>query len=267
MELNGIAIGCIESDYLKSYLLEQKHNFNSEEQLIIIHNCRKTLADKIEIYKLYVEKSDAVGKELAKGLIAEAISILDLINNHNYAAVVYRSKHNKYTAIDSLKALQDVVESGLDDLESEVITVSDLHNGVKLLDIRLNADLEIINYNYYIEQTMNMDKYIHIPNDIAIGDIVKIHNDINETEYIVVSSSLLPNKLKEESNYSTDVSISVIRKDILHTYKPYKQQIEAILRKRISRIDGKGHSIDSDMIYKEHEKFHLTCIEKIQSEE
>lgn len=267
MELNEVAIGCIESDYLKHYLLDCKHTFSSEEQLIIIHNCRKTLAEKIEIYKLYLENSDEVGKELAKGLIVEAVSILDLVNNHNYAAVVYRSKHNKYTAIDSLKALQTVVESGSDDLESEILTVSDLHNGVKLLDIRLNADLEIINYIYHIEQTMNMDKYINIPNDITIGDVVKIHNDINESEYIVVSNSLLPNRLKEESSYSSDVSISVVRKDMLHTYKPYKQQIENILRKRISRIDGKGQSIDSDMIYKEHEKFHLTCIEKIQSEE
>ena len=50
MELNELAIGCIESDYLKRYLTEQKHIFTSEEQLIIIHNCEKTLAEKKEIY-------------------------------------------------------------------------------------------------------------------------------------------------------------------------------------------------------------------------
>ena len=52
-------------------------------------------------------------------------------------------------------------------------------------------------------------------------------------------------------------------KHMLHSHKPYKQQVEDILRKRISRIEGKGQFINSDILYQEHEHFHLTCVEKI----
>ena len=263
MELNELAISCIESDYLRNYLTEKGHVFTSEEQLIIIHNCAKTLDEKLEIYNVYIQKSDDVGKELAKQLVSEITNILGLINNHNYAVIVYKSKHNRYTAIDTLLALQNVVNEGIDDLESDVMTVASLHNGSKLLDIRLNSDLEIIYYKYYLEQAININKYIDIPNDINIGDIVKMHGDSSDTEYIVTSTSLLPNKLKEDSKYLVDVSISVIRKDMLHSHKPYKQQVEDILRKRISRIEGKGQFINSDILYQEHEHFHLTCVEKI----
>ena len=82
----------------------------------------------------------------------------------------------------------------------------------------------------------------------------------SNTEYIVISDSKIPDELKDKSEYSVDVCVTVVPKAVLDSSKDYKKQIEDIKEHRIKNVDNEEDELD--ILSVEHEHIHLTMTEK-----
>ena len=126
--------------------------------------------------------------------------------------------------------------------------------------LELNKELKIIDYSF-TDDSMYCgieNKYIDIPNDIHVGDKVRLTGD--DSIYIVISDSTIPEELKYKSEFSTDICVTVVPEYVFENKSNYKEQIDNIIQNRIEKLQDSNN--DTDILMEEHEHFHVLYLEK-----
>lgn len=276
MDLNALAISCIESDYLKKYLIESNHTFTLEEQITIIFNSNIPLRDKLNMYerylvpeyiKNYADENIALFKQYVNFIIANAECIQDWLEGTPHTTIMFDSeKQYNIVCCNNIHTFKDILQYNFDTDTLDYITVyiCDVTSSNILAWITLNNNLEVIGYSFTDKSRYCgiEDKYLDIPNDIKVGDIVTISNDIDSIKYVVIHDSSVPEHLKEKSEFSIDAAITVVPEYILDRNQDYTEQINQIIKNRISKLENNDTS--TDILSEEHDHVHITLVEKIK---
>lgn len=265
MNLNEYTIESLKSDYLKKYLKDIKHEFCLEEMIPIVWNSDKILSDK----QLFLDKivSDIDNYRcIDRDKLIEDIDLMQndwymisecLNGDNDFSAVCFYDENGNFKcfknydiAISFMKKFSVPFTRGL--------VLVDLHTSEEFAYIHLDKETGwITGYSLYEKKKASKayDRYVDIPNDFKVGDVIKLHG-YNE-EYVVVCESGIPDKLKNLSDYSVDACVTVVSKKIFDSSRSYKDQIEEIFAKR-PLPDG-----ELDIISLEHEHMHLSFVEKV----
>lgn len=282
-DLNKLAIETFKSNYLKNYLYKIEHKFTLEEIVTIVWNSNLLLDDKISIYHAIM--SILLDEEVSKKYIIkdedELIKNIQLIlDDYKYILDALFEINKSIKPILLFYDEYDIARcfSSIDALDKKLTEDSSLNcSGITLIDgntsneiayIELEKDKKyrknILSYSLYkpVNDIISelYDKYIDIPNDLEVGDVVTIINDKENKRYVITADSTLPDKLKEISDYSVDACVTIIPEDVLDKNRNYKQQIEEILEKRKETYKDEIHELD--IISREHDHIHLSFIEK-----
>jgi hypothetical protein len=294
MELNNKAIETINSKHLKEYLKSVNKVFTPEEQITIIYNSDLTLLEKENIFIEYLcngEIEDWFNSEeemqqfrfKINKIIRSIHLITNLINMDSTVIIFDDPLQYNNSCAKNLKAIQDIYkkadekskeEDKLYDADSQ-ISIVHLDTSSILAWAELNKKGEVIRYDFVEEAIKNLitddiidkiqsgleDKYVDIPNDFKIGDIVIVCDDEEHKEYVVTAESDLPDTLRDISDYSVDASVTVVPKQYFNNDKSYKEQVEDIIKNRIDNFKS-GAKDDLDIITVYHEHIHVTLLEK-----
>jgi hypothetical protein len=290
MELNDIAIGTIQSEHLKEHLKKEKKIFTPEEQVTIIYNSDLTIDEKEDILIKYLcngevedwfDSDDEVNDFRIKvNKIIKSIYLFRNLINMDSTVIMFDDalQYNKSCAKD-LSVIKEKYriakekDDRLVDLDTQ-ITLIHIDTAAILAWAEINESGDVIRYDFVRENIESLitpgcmekvtsgleDKYVNIPNDFNVGDIVTICNDITHKRYIVVADSKLPEQLQKSSDYSVDASVMIIPEECLTNDKRYKEQIDNIIKERIEKLNNGEQDID--VITKEHEHVHVTLLEK-----
>lgn len=264
MELNELALSTINSTYLKNYLNKINYKFTLSEQLTIIYNSDLILQDKYELYSKYISSDDVDSKlkEKIKYLMESIKKVYWALEGISDFILVYMDSDDRAWCSKTIKGL----EPRIDKSESITIEIHDIFR-VKLIGyITLNEDLEPIRYDLVkdsmecssIQEVGIENKYIDIPNDINVYDVVTVSNDEIHEEYVVISDSKIPETIKDNADYF-DASVTVVPVYVLDTTKTFKEQIDKIIAERINDLDK-----DVDILSVSHTHLHLTNVEKVE---
>lgn len=267
MRLNELTISTFKSDYLKKYLTDIKHVFTLEEMVTILINSKFSLSTKINILNRFFDQEEVSGytcddyNELLKN-ISEIISDID------YIIQCLNGKHNSIiTFVDNYGStycslLFDNVRNIIKEEDYNVTSINIVNGITSKIEAYVDVDKILNPINLHLLNKDNnklYERYVNIPNDLCVGDIVYIH-DKKDEEFIVVNDSSIPDKFINDAEYNIDASITVVPKYVLDDSKDYKQQIDEILAKRIKDVDNENDY--SDIIFIEHEHFHLSVVER-----
>ena len=272
MTLNELAISTFESDYLKNYLNSMNYKFSLDEIVTIILNSNMTMSTKMSTINRVLDPLESREYTCSnKERLTDDIALMRLDYNYimNCCFGAYNSIITFFDECDntqcftSLGAAHKKLKTlGLSLGTNIIIMDGNDSSEVAYIDSDENGDM----ISYTLCKPVNgriselYDKYIDIPNDIKIGDTIKLCG--NDIEYIVVADSKIPDKLKDRSEYSIDACITAVPKSVLDPSKDYKKQVEDILEHRIKNVDNEHEELD--IISKEHEHFHLSIVEKVE---
>lgn len=267
MRLNELAIATFESDYLKKYLTDIKHVFTLEEMVTILINSKFSLSTKISILNRFFDQEEISGykcnnyDELLK-------NISEIINDIDYITQCLNGKHNSIiTFIDNYGStcctlLFDNARNIIKEEEYDVTSINIVNGITSKVEAYVDIDKILNPINLHLLNRDNnklYERYVNIPNDLCVGDVIHIHGKKDE-EFIIVNDSSIPDKFIGDAEYSIDTSITAIPKYVLDDSKDYKQQIDEILTKRIKDVDNENDY--NDIIATEHEHFHLSVVER-----
>ena len=282
-DLNEFTINSFESTYLKNYLYKIGHKFSLEEMVTIIWNSSLILDDKIKfinvatdvvqdpvISKNYIIKDKDTFLKNVKLICKDYEEVLNYCFGIKKAILMFFDENDLpkcfFTIEDIDKKLnQDstltcdgfsIINGSTSDEMAYVYLEKEpaFHKNIVSFSLCKPINGEISEL---------YDKYIDVPNDIKVGDVITIAGDPENKTYVVVSDSTIPDRLKDISDYSVDACITVIPEDILDKNANYKQQIEDIYKKRKELYES-GHG-ELDIICKEHDHIHLSFVEKIEA--
>lgn len=272
MNLNEFAISTFKSNYLKNYLTSINHEFTIEEMITIILNSDIVIENKFKILNRFYNKSEieCYKSEIEYNSIINELNII--LEDYEYIKLCLNGAYDSiilfFNELDETKCLLnfDLTKKLMQELnicKNNSITIIDGKDSSEVAYVDIDENYNIISYtlckpvNGYISKLYN--KYVDIPNDIKIGDIVKIYDDSNE--YVVVAESNIPDKLKKDAEYNIDSCITVIPKYSLDSNIKYKEQVEELLRNRIKNIN----TDELDIITLEHEHVHLSFVDKMEA--
>lgn len=268
MDINNIAINSIKSDYIRNYIASLNHKFTLEEQLVIIYNSELRTSEKVDIFKNTIDYVEDTG---IRDALSEYIDSQDYYDNkdNKYCYVSTSIVGNEYCStkieiifnnmIRTINKLGD--ELNLDDNYEHVVHVFDIKSGRLMGKIRMtNGELmsACCEYSIDVEPSSTMNRYVNIPNDIEIGDIVYIAD--TEDKFVVVGIPRANECLIDAMKYS-DETVSVVPISILNNEVDYKKQIEDVYRERIKNVE-KPEPFFNDIIALNHFEIHITDVEK-----
>ena len=249
MSLNKLAIDIIKSNYIKDCIEKESYEFGYDEQLAIILNSDEELSKKVDILKMYVnnkEVIDELGKSYIddiKEIIEEMNEVIEYVNGKiDCVILTYKTDTDLICARRLSKLLdkvmiEDCIEVDLYNIdEAEQIGYVIVNNNKEAISYCLTSGLDSDLYN----------KFVNIPNDLHIGDVVSTVGSDNK--YIIVSNPILPNKFKNGLTYK-DTSVVVIPIELLDPNSDYKKQIEEIYTDRINNIENPYAKPDIIMEY------------------
>lgn len=268
-ELNNIAIDSLESSYIKNYLHSIKHEFTCIEQLTIIHNSRLTLGDKLDIYTEYLKEyaDDIETKDKINKIIEEVKNVIHLVHAKETAITFYTDDMTDLMCTNSFDKVIDILSKcEYDQWHDQSITVYDLDTAQPIMYLELNKECNIIRYNLCYESLDIINKYVYIPNNLDIGDKVKVREydgTLSNETYVVVNSSKLPDNLIEQADYLCDSSIVVVPLSIFDNTDNLKQKISDILHDRIERMNSEDLLENCDIITTYHDHIHLSLVEGV----
>jgi hypothetical protein len=240
MDLNELAISTIRSEYIRKYLTDKKHKFTVEEQVALIVHSDLSIEEKEKLFKMYRE-SDNISEYTCKNkedfirniesLLVE-ISVINSIINGNSDYVLVCNCDDKIYCTNKLDRLIDKVE----DLSEYVTNINSLYTCETIGYIQTNADNKIIDYSVEDYEGNELKKqYVHIPNELHIGSVIKtVYSD---DELIIVSNTDAANNIDCKLTYE-DSSVVAIPKELLNSDEDYKQQIEKVYIDRINNIEN-----------------------------
>lgn len=285
MRLNDAVIDTFISDYIKNYLIETKHEFLLEEQVTIIYNSSLNLLDKYEMLKERLlstfEKPDSKDKKYSSKMSVNELrtQIVQLMDNIVTVSQVEMHNNGKYVVcfMDPLldecncaTSLGSLLTRYTDSdtqrkIASQRLTIVDSANSEVKAVIGIDESFKIKGFTI-LDESMRVeldDKYIKIPNDLDIGDIVTINGDTEHRKYVVVSIPNILQALEDEYTYLEDTSIVVVPIEVLdNTKESYKEQINNIITTRITNVDTDEDC--SDIISENQLHLHLSFVEKEQ---
>lgn len=269
MTLNELAISTFESDYLKNYLASINHKFTAEQIVTIIINSNLKLNFKIralcrllnqaELFEYESENIDRLLEEIEL-IKNDYVYIRSCCYGEYDSILTFNDEFGNTQCFTSLSALRNLMLSN--QYNNKSINIVDGIDSSDVAYIEVDKDCELVSYSLCKPVNGRISKlynaYIDIPNNIEIGDVVRVHG--SNTEYIVISDSKIPDELKDKSEYSVDVCVTVVPKAVLDSSKDYKKQIEDIKEHRIKNVDNEEDELD--ILSVEHEHIHLTMTEK-----
>ena len=234
MELNEAAISIIKSPYIRDYLINSNHKFSIEEQITLILNSNISIAKKKDMLYKYIESNNI--KEDIKVEVSNIINEIDTVykyldNTDNKYVITYSTGDRLYCC----KNLH-VLKSKLQEHDLIEAAIYEIDSSDEICCITINSHNSVINYSLAnCTEHYLYDKYVNIPNDIQIGDI--IGTIYSEDKFIVINDTEKAQKFKNDLKYE-DASVVVIPLGILDNSKDYKQQIEEIYINRINDIEN-----------------------------
>jgi hypothetical protein len=165
----------------------------------------------------------------------------------------------------SLNNIKRIINNDGNTLYNNNLTIISLKDSKELAYIRLNDDLQVIDYsvpedNKMIETSKLQSYFVDIPMEFEIGDIVVVAGD--PERYVVCYDNVIPDNLKKKCDFM-DSCITVVPESILDKNKSYKQQINDILASRIREIQFYRDAEQLDIISKYHEHICITLVEKV----
>lgn len=271
MELNKLAISTIESNYIKQYLNSINHVFSLDEQITLIFNSNLTIDDKLDIYIQYLDNLDrninysdndkTVSRQFISFIIEKIYTLKSWIESNEYTVMFSGNNYNT-VCCSSLDRFKEIATEKYkyDDTDNYSVYLCDSKTADIAVRLELNKEFKIINYSFTDD---NMycgieNKYIDIPNDIHVGDKVRLTGD--DSIYIVISDSTIPEELKSKSEFSTDICVTVVPEYVFENKSNYKEQIDSIIHNRIEKLQNSNN--DTDILMDEHEYFHVLYLEK-----
>jgi anion-transporting ArsA/GET3 family ATPase len=240
MDLNELAISTIRSEYIRKYLTDKKHKFTVEEQVALIIHSDISIEEKEKLFKMY-EQTENISEYTCKDkkrflrnietLLVEISAITNVVNGYSNSVLVCNCDDKTYCT-NKLERLIDKVE----DLSEYVININSLNTCESIGYIKINADNSIIDYSIVDYENNELKKqYVHIPNELHIGSVIKtVYGD---EELIIVSNTDAASNIDCKLTYE-DSSVVAIPKELLDSTKDYKQQIEKIYIDRINNIEN-----------------------------
>lgn len=270
MNLNEFTINTLESNYLKGYLRKINHNFKLEEMITIVFNSSLDIYEKFEFIENVKDNIENPEYQVYdRDKLLEGILLIEkdydflekIFIGDGRHILVYLDKWDLSRCFTSLTYTKNYLLKNKEDIGEEVlIIIQDGETSDEICYLTLNKNLVVKSFSFSSfanrEISFLYDKYIDIPNDIKVGDIIKITGD--DKEWVTVYESTIPEHLMEHSEYSIDLCITAVPKEVLDDSRSYKEQIDEILEKRKNRKSG-----ELDIISKEHEHLHLSIVEKI----
>lgn len=271
MRLNELTISTFESEYIKNYLTNIKHEFTLDEMITIILNSGMSLSTKIRVLDSFYNdaeidgyrcNSDIILNDELDSIIYDLKYALECLNGNHNSIITFTDKFDLTHSVFNIEIARSAISNMNDGTHS--VTIVDGLTGYDVAYVSLDDCLNPVNVSFIdgYDKSILWDKYIDIPNDITIGDIVTIHNSAEE--YVVVYDSKLPKNLWDKSDYSVDACITVCPKEVLDADRDYKEQIEEILAKRIQNVEN--NNTELDIIQVNHEHLHISFVEKRTNE-
>jgi hypothetical protein len=294
MELNNRAIGTIKSKHLKEYLHSINKVFTPEEQVTIIYNSDLTLLEKEQTFIEYLcngeiedwfKSEDELNQFRIKiNKILKGITLFNNLLNMQSTVIMFDDplQYNN-TCARNIKDIQNIYKKASEKEESEdklydadrQISLIHLDTSTIIAWAEINSNAEVVRYDFVDEALKQLigeksidkiksgleDKYVDVPNDFKVGDVVTVCGSQENTEYVVTAESELPEHLRDISDYSVDASVTVVPKQYFKGDKPYKEQVEDIIKEKVANFKN-GSIDDMDIITVYHEHIHLTLIEK-----
>jgi hypothetical protein len=234
-ELNKEAINCIESEYIRNYLIETGHKFSEKEQVIIIVNSKLSLDDKIKVLRKY---GDAIHGDIDVTR-KELIQLRDMSRNtFNDNVLLVEDIDGTTKAAGKMWKIKEFIKDGKINLSRNVVRLVDYRNITDIAEFELNDDLEIIKFKINsgkMHDTL-IGKYVEIPHGLKVGD--KVTEIDSEEIYIVVNTDVNP--INEDIGLaSEDAKILVLPEwCIKESNKSSAEAIEEDIRKQIKNIES-----------------------------
>jgi len=260
-EIQEMACERIGSTTIRNFIANNNKKLSVEDSIIIIYNSDISINTKYVLLDTILElidlqATDAIDKDIYEQLIIAIKDLKYLIKtiNGNHGSIFAKNTNGEIYCSNELKNINAVYGD-------EIIIFS--NNGTREFKVYMNKNNEVSSYKMHNRDEELLCKFVDIPNDIGIGDIVidkdePVDKD-DRTEFIVVNKS---DKLNHTYN---DNVIMVVPKSIFDTTDTnIKDTIEKTYSDRIKYFfDNK----ESDLIAKNISNIHITKIERIHRNE